>query len=163
MSARSTGLLCLAVAVAAISLVAAGCGGGDSASSASSGGSNLTKAEFINKAEAICDEEREKIVTEFNTYFARHKSSGKSEDELFADLIKEVLLPSVENDIKRLRALGTPAGEEERIDAFLSAQQRGVEEMSTLKTLPKGPAGEKYLEPASRLAKAYGIKHCAQS
>lgn len=171
LSARLIALLGMVIAAAAL---VAGCGGGGDNSSTSgnstsgnsssaSGGSTITKAVFIQKASAICEEERSKITKEFETYFQRHQGSGKSEEELLADLVKEVLIPSIQNDIDRLRKLGTPAGEESRVNAFLNAQQRAVDEMSKVKTLSQGPAGEKYLEPASRLAKAYGIRLCAQS
>jgi hypothetical protein len=146
----------------AIATIAAGCGGGSSSSSAGESSSSLTKEQFIAKASTICSADRGDIGKQFTTYIKQHQGQG-SQEEVFAGMMKAILLPNIEEDIAKLRALEPPPGDKARIEAFLDAQQKAVDEMSNVKRLSEGPAGERYLEPASRLAKAYGIKSCAQS
>lgn len=153
-------LLSLAIAIAA---AAVGCGGSGDDSSAADGASPLTKAAFIKKANAICGREREGTLAGFQTYLKQHQGSNLSEEELFADMMRVVLLPAVENDIAKLKELEPPAGNEARIEAFLVAQQKAVDGMSKVDRLSKGPSGERFFEPASQMAKAYGIDDCAQS
>jgi hypothetical protein len=164
-------LLSLAIAIAAL---AAGCGGGsgESSSGGSSGAggpsgagtssSSPTKAEFIKQANAICGHDKSNVANQFGAYLKQHQGQG-SKEEVFAGMMKAVLLPVIEQDIAKLRTLETPPDDRGRMEAFLAAQQRAVDAMSKLKRLSEGPAGEKYLESASRLAKAYGIEVCAQS
>lgn len=158
MAARSITFLSLAIAIAAL---AAGCGGGSSSSS-SEGGGSITKEQFIEKANAICEQDRGNLSKEFTAYLKQHQGK-ESGEEVLAGMMEALLLPRIEKDLAKLKQLETPPGDKEEIDAFLKAQQKAVNEMANLKRLPEGPAGEKYLEPASRLAKAYGIKVCAQS
>lgn len=159
MAARSMIFLCLAIAIAA---AAVGCGGSDEDSSAASD-SPLTKTEFIKQAEEVCNQARGNLSGAFTAYLKKHENSSLSKEEVFADMMQTVLLPTIEKGIEGLEELEPPPADKARIEAFLVAQQKGVDSMRNLKRLSEGPDGEKYLEPASTLARAYGIRACAQS
>jgi hypothetical protein len=153
----------IAVAIAAM---LSGCGGSGDDSSASGGGGAeggaLSKEEFIAKANKICERDKSAVPEGFTAYLKVHEGDGSSE-EVFAGMIKAILLPVIEKDIAKLEKLEAPPVDQDLIEEFLRLQQRGVKAMSKLDKLSEGPAGERYLEPASRIAKAYGIKVCAQS
>lgn len=159
MAARSVMFFSLTLALAAL---AAGCGGGSSSSSASAEDAVAAKERFIEEANKICEQDKSKVPEGFTAYLKQHEGKEPKE-EVFAGMIETVLLPVIEEDLARLKKLEAPPEDKKEIDEFLRLQQRGVTAMSKLNRLPEGPAGEKYLEPASRIAKAYGIKFCAQS
>lgn len=123
--------------------------------------SALSKAQFVKKANAICRREREELLTGLGTYFNEHKSKGKSPAETFADANRAVYLPIIEADIAKIRALGAPDGDEEEIEAFLEAQQEGVEELGEQKEVKSRFQIEAIFKPAGDLAREYGLKDCA--
>jgi hypothetical protein len=169
-AARSTMLLALTMAIAA---VAAGCGsgGGDSSSSEASSStaagsslktSSLSKAEFVKKANAICVHERGDILAKFDAYFKQHKGE-KGTEEVFADMIHVVLLPSIERDIAKIRALGAPEGDEASVELFLAEQQKAIETVAKAKRISEEEPLSRYFEAPSKLARAYGLEGCTQS
>jgi hypothetical protein len=168
-------LLSLVMAIAALG---AGCGSGGSDSSSSEGAfsttggstaggtsvktSSLSKDEFVKQANAICERERKNILTEFDAYFAKHKGE-KEAAQVFADMIHVVLLPTVENDIAKIRALGAPEGDEAEIELFLEEQQKAVEAAAKAKRISDEEPLSTYFEGPTKLARAYGLEGCTQS
>jgi hypothetical protein len=159
LASRSIVLFCLATAFATAVIV--GCGGGDDSSS-SGEGALAAKERFIEEANKICEQDKSKVPEQFTAYLKQHQGDG-SKEEVFAGMIKTVLLPVIAEDISKLKELDAPPEDKSEIEEFLRLQQKAVVAMAKLKRLSEGPAGERYLEPPSRIAKAYGIKVCAQS
>src|ERR1700741_4109911 len=99
----------LAVAVAVFAAV--GCGGGSTVPT-----SSLSKEAFVKKADAICTKGRERMEKGFAIYLRKNKKSiialrhpSKADYE---GLIGGVLIPNLEREIKEIRALGAPSGDE---------------------------------------------------
>lgn len=134
-----------AVAIAIVAVTAVGCGGGsDSTSSSSSAGggtsssaeggsSSLSKEEFVKQANAACLEARENSFAKIAAYEQHHRSQGLPQPILTQNAVRAVLLSTIEAEIPALRALGAPAGEEEKVEAMLAAQQAALEKAQKLR------------------------------
>jgi alkanesulfonate monooxygenase SsuD/methylene tetrahydromethanopterin reductase-like flavin-dependent oxidoreductase (luciferase family) len=170
MFARSM-LFLLIAAVAAAFVV--GCGGGsdDSSTTAAAGGqtiatSSLSKEEFIKKAEAACQRAGEDTFEQVLLYLQGHeKKNATRADEaaLFAQMTKAVVIPVVETKIAAIRKLGAPSGDEEEVQAFLSAQEEEIAELSKLTHIVSRFQMERYFTPSTKLGIEYGLDECTNS
>jgi hypothetical protein len=162
----------LAAALGA-AVLAAGCGSSDSSSETSETSSekptpakivvetgSLSKSQFIEKADAICQEGTKEWEQRFGNYLkGRNTGKTKSEQEATAaTIVNTIIIPTFEKEIERVSALGAPSGDEKQVTAVLVALQQGANEgsadpvafISTAKTLTK----------ASKLGQAYGFSSC---
>jgi hypothetical protein len=164
----------LSLAALGFSLVLAlgGCGGNDGGGSsqttaqATSGSTEsqaqpLSKAEFIKLGNAICIETKERSTIAYREYSRENTipSSGPGLATKAADLISTAFAPIYEKQIEEIGALGTPNGDEEEVDAILSAMQQGVE--GAKKQPLAFIRGATSLNRASKLAVAYGLTDCS--
>lgn len=134
-------------------LVVAGCGGGASTESAGA----ITKAEFISQADAICSESNQAMESDVQATFGGGAHPGKAEEKAF---VTDSVVPSIEGDLEKIRALPQPAGDEAAINQFLSDAEKGAAEA---KKDPEGfPKSAPTLQKASGEAAAYGLKVCGQ-
>lgn len=153
----------VATLVAGIALFAAGCGGGDdsttdSGASGASGASGVSgaapdKAAFIKQADAICSAGDDKIE-------AAQKSLGLSGQPSTAEAAKfatDTIVPTIQDELDQLSDLTPPEGDEEQVDAVISAAQDGLD------AVEKDPASiidGKQFTDANKLADAYGFQSC---
>jgi hypothetical protein len=141
------------IAVAfAIALLLAGCGGGGSGS----GSSELSKAEFIEQADAICtkaDKTQSAALAKATKEVTGNVSSVANQKHL----VVSAGLPPVQQEAEEIAGLGAPKSDEGEINAFVEAIEGGVEESE------KDPSK---LEPAfaeaNELGAKYGFKACAE-
>ncbi len=170
----------ISAGVLAIAILAAGCGGGsgdNSGDGSSNGGgsgsggggattvttSSISKAEFIKQATEICHREREDFITRLATYVQSHPNKGKSSSEFFADSMRAVLLPTIEKELAEIRELGAPAGDEAQIEAFLEAEQQGVNVAKKQKSIKGRFDLERHFVQGAKIAKAYGFPDCGNN
>ncbi len=143
----------LAVAVIAAS-IAAGCGGdsGDDANSPS-------KAVFIKKADAVCQKGTARMQRAFLSFLNKHKDLKRPSKSEYEKLVGALLVPSVEKEVKELRALAAPSGDEDAVDAIIGALEEGIE---TAEANPAAVANssDAIFGIASRLAGEYGLETC---
>ena len=153
----------------AIALPVAGCGGDGTEGEATSAGdrgavraSSLTKAQFIKRADAICAAGRKRWETEFGAYLDRNsKSLGAALRDHAPKIINTIFVPAYQGQIDRTRSLGAPSGDGEEVGSILAAMQRVVDEAGEQPR--KFMRGTDPFAGASRLAKAYGFKVCAEA
>ncbi len=113
------GILAVLVGALAIGAVAVGCGGGGSP----------TKAEFIERADAICQMREEERQAGFLA--APQPGSNASPREigvLQKRLITTVVLPSIQAEFEELADLNAPSGEEAKVGAIIEAYGEIVKE-----------------------------------
>ncbi|HSR95400.1 MAG TPA: hypothetical protein VLK56_11095 [Solirubrobacterales bacterium] len=165
-------ILCLA-AIALGALAWTGCGGGSSGTASTSTSSKtasttsraiptssrtvptatMSRAEFVNRVEAICSRGRLRGLRFQPT------PKGTSESAAMAQAIESTLLPSLQGVVDQVYALGAPAAEKAQTEAFLDALQHavtGAEELDQL-TLE---ALEGLLGPAGKIAQRDGLQTC---
>jgi hypothetical protein len=158
LSHRLIALLCGACALA---LFAAGCGGGgDNTSSTAS----LTKAQFIKKADGICESAEEKLESEFESFAKQHNLSEKQPptQKESAEAAETILLPSIEGQVEDIRALGAPSGEEQKVEELLAAVEAGVEKGKQDPVAFIEEEGDNPLNKANKMAREYGLKVCGR-
>jgi hypothetical protein len=153
------GPIALIAAVVAAAMLVAGCGGGDDSSSSSS----ISKEEFIAKADAICKKSNEQMEAEIFKYLRQNRVKGSLRKPSVEDnekFIVAVLIPNLEREIKELKALGVPSGDEEKIDAMISALEEGLETAKNEPETVAAGSSDIVFGIASRLAGEYGLETC---
>jgi len=150
-------VLALLAAVAAIAMIAAGCGSSDDDSSA------LTKAEFVKQGNAICAKGNKEIEGEFEGFAKEHNLSGDKEPskEVLGEAAEDIVIPSVNVQVEELRELEAPSGEEDQVDEILTAAEEaletGEEDPVALTNEDEDPFAK-----ANKLAQDYGLARCGE-
>lgn len=108
----------------ALILALDGCGSGGGAESTTA----LTKAQFLKKGNAICAKGGEEINEAYEEFSRKHVAGGKTPSEAVLDeAAAEIVLPVREREVRLLRALGAPSGQEQHVDVMLTAWEAGIE------------------------------------
>jgi hypothetical protein len=149
---------------AAIAIAVSGCGGGSDGDEITA--SSLSKAEFIRKADAICAKGQRQVERNFGAFAKKTKLDVKQvaknpTKEQVNGLVNTVLIPVIEEEVAKIRALGAPAGDEDKIEAMLDATEEGI---PTAEDLPRTVLEQTGVAfgVGSRLAKEYGLTVCGQ-
>ena len=145
----------IAAVAMVIALVVVGCGGGDDSSS----GNSISKEEFIAKADAVCKKGTERMQAAIAGVLKNQPNITKVTKGEQEKIVATVMVPSVSREVKELRALGVPDGDDEKVDAMITALEEGVE------TAERDPAAvtkssDAIFGIASRIAGEYGAVGC---
>lgn len=154
---KKASLVVLALAAA----IVAGCGDSDDSGSETTEATvTLTKAEFIKQGDAICEEANEQNETEAEE-FAEDNGFTLEEatDEQLEEAITEVLVPSLNQQVEDIAALGAPQGDEEQVEKIVVSLEGGAGE---IEDEPSRAFEGEPLKESSRLAKDYGFEVCGQ-
>ncbi len=151
-------LTSLAACALAIGLIAAGCGSSNDNSTSTS---SLTKAQWIAKADAICQQGNQEINTAGKQLFGNQQAPpSQADQEKFAS---DTLVPNIQKQIDDIRALGAPSGDEDQVNAILDAAQKGVDQAKANPSLlTEQGSGQDPFAGANKLATQYGMKVCGQ-
>jgi len=135
------GLLCVVAALAG-GLLIAGCGGGDD--------ETLTKEEYIQRADQICQEGNDEI-------------EAAAEDVELQDLTKfitETVVPKTEEQIAKIRELPIPEGDEQTLNSIYDRVEEAIQKFKddpgSLADLASGNIAPGVEEDS----RAYGFKVC---
>lgn len=149
-------------------LALGGCGEDSADSTATVTTSQLTKAQFIERADALCLRETNRALEQgIGSYIAREApGSGKSEADVRNEAIIAVLLPALERQVAQVRQLGAPVGDEEQVEAILTTMQSSIDaarkDPPTAKDVRvAGVELRNKFVPLDRLGRAYGFDSCA--
>lgn len=171
----STGKISFGIGAAAVALLLAGCGG---SGTGTTGGATtsathhvtvhtaaLTKAQFVDRADAICAAGRRLAKAEFTAYLKSHRELYEASItelvEHAPELVDVVLVPAYQREIDRIEALGAPKGEERAVRSILVAMQRSLDEGSKQ---PRRFLGvNRPFIGAAGLARAYGLVSCVET
>ncbi len=151
--------IALLAALAAISMIVAGCGGGDSTDSTSS----LTKAAFIKQGNAICAEGNKEIEEGFEEFAEENnlpKNKRPSKAQL-TEVVEEVVLPAVEDQVESIRDLGLPSESSKEADEVVKAAEAGVEKAEEDPSSLASEKGDPFAE-ANKLARKFGLTTCGE-
>lgn len=111
--------------VLAALLALAGCGSGSGTAESTS---SLTKAQFLKQGNAICAKGGRQINEAYEAFSRKHVAGGKTPSEALLDeAAAEIVLPVRKREVRLLRALGAPSGQEEHVDEMLTAWEEGIE------------------------------------
>src|SRR4051794_1795795 len=136
-------------AVLAFGAIAAGCGSsGDDSST-----SDLTKAEWIAKADSICQQGNQTINQAAQQQFGNQKPTA-AEVQQFAT---GTALPNTQSQVDQIKALGAPSGDEDQVNKILDTVQADID-----KAKSAGDIESSTFDDGNALAKQYGLKVCGQ-
>jgi hypothetical protein len=143
------------IAVALLMLgVGVGCGGGSGDTT-----SDITKAQFVKKADAICADFSDKRAAaaekEFNSKLADAGKLTSEVKELGEKLLDESILPLLKEQQEELESLGAPAGDEETVEAMMENMGKALGEMEEA-DFQEVIAGDQ-LDPFESEAEKYGM------
>lgn len=168
------GLALIGLVAALVALV--GCGGSDSSSSgttaAASSGEPLTKAEFVERADAICEDrapEREALQEQAQELAEEINAGDDQAPEELADLLVEAA-DHAEQEFSELRALVPPSSDATRVNSMLYAAgsqvaltREGAEDLRNgdFEAFTEVTENSSEIKDrASRIARAYGMEVC---
>jgi hypothetical protein len=155
----STRAFCAMIAVV-VAILVAGCGGGDDDSVNVETGS-LSKAEFIRRADVICQNARTHFTKEYRLFVGSKVSNfSKANEKRFQqEAVDTVVIPNFEKDVDEISALGAPEKDKQAVAGFLIALQQRLDK---LHEKPSELSNDVFDRPA-KLARAYGLTGCANS
>jgi hypothetical protein len=142
--------------VATLIAIAVGCG---EDSDNSSGNSPMSKAEFVKRANAVCEKARSTVKEEVEVFLERQRSD-KPTPVLYADLTHLVLLPAVEREMEAIRYLRIPPKEVKPIDAILDVAEPVVDELANTSRIASLEVVKREFAEARKQYSAYGLNSC---
>jgi hypothetical protein len=148
----------VASAVGCLLVALVGCGGGDSEDEdfAPVVAEPLSKVEFLRQADEICFSSETRIEAAADDLLGEQGGPDPAEVERIA---LSVAVPALEAEVRAIRALGAPEGDEAEVEAILEATERGIAEIEAdPRGLADGPPPG--LREAQRLAERYGSSQC---
>jgi hypothetical protein len=165
----------IAIAVAALFLLGlVGCGGGGgtnsqasvTSSTVASGGeatsseATLTKAEWVERGNEVCNELIDKKSRGMEAFYKARGVGGTPNQHQREAMNAAVVLPNVQERIDELEALPVPPGQEGKIRAILRSMEQGIHETEAH---PENLAEPKQPIPfaeSEHLAGGYGLLFC---
>lgn len=140
-------------------ILAAGCGGGDESTDdgfAPGVSQPIAKLEFLAEADRICASTNARIEAAADGLVTTGHDPPPGE---VRRIVIGVVIPALEAEVRAIRALGAPAGDEGRVEAIVAATERGITQVrSDPVAVLDGPPPA--LREAGRLARAYGSQKC---
>jgi hypothetical protein len=150
------GTIAIAVALALAALVVSGCGGGGDSSTATV---SVSKAAFIKKVDTVCKKGTERMQKAILDFLKQHRNVQRPNKAQSEKLVGTAIVPSVETELKELKALEAPEGDEDRVNAIISALEEGLE---TAENNPEAvvASSDAVFGISGRLAGEYGAEVC---
>ena len=144
--------------VLALGLVAlAGCGGDDSENEDFSPvvADPLSKVEFLRQADQICFSSESRVEAAADDLLGQSEPDPAEVERIALN----IAVPALEAEVRAIRALGAPEGDEAEVEAILKATERGIAEIEAdPRGLADGPPSG--LREAQKLAERYGSQEC---
>jgi hypothetical protein len=156
----------IALACASLALVVAGCGGGDDSSSTTTtsstsagttdttGGTPLTKDEFIAQADAIC-------AAGDKTIDAAGQALGQNpSEEQITQAISETVVPTISGEFDAIEELTPPEGDEDTIGELIASGRAAIEEIEANPDRAFAAGQDSPFAEVNQMAQDYGLKDC---
>jgi hypothetical protein len=108
-----------------IAVLVGGCGEGSEASS------TLTKAEFVEQADAVCAKRKKEWQDAVVSYEKAVRAKGAQEKpavqrEIADELMRDSMLPALDDQLEQLEELGAPEGSDTQVEKMLQALSGGI-------------------------------------
>jgi hypothetical protein len=143
-------------------LLVAGCGSSSSTTATTTTTAAISKAEFVVKGNAICVAGNKRQELEYTAFGKKHGFSEKAEPTKAqqTELVNAVFIPSIQNQIDSVKALGAPSGEEQKVSSALTASQEALNKVKAKPELLFGKTSP--FKAAGEQLHALGLTKCAK-
>jgi hypothetical protein len=112
--------------------------------------------EFLAQADRICASTNARVEAAADGLVTTGEDPPPAE---VRRAIVGVVIPALEAEVRAIRALGAPAGDEAEVEAIIAATEAGIDEIrADPVAVLDGPPPS--LRVAGRLARAYGSQSC---
>lgn len=156
--ARVRRALTTAAALGAIALVGAGCGGGGGGGGTTTSTGPLSKSDYITRGDTIC-----KLGTLAIGQAGRERFGTSNPNRQQAiQFGQDVVVPSLEDTLRKLRALKPPAGDESQTAAIYDSLEKSINQLKQNPELFVESNLGGAFDEANSLAQRYGFKQCGQ-
>jgi hypothetical protein len=157
-------------AVLAVLVAASGCGsssGDDSTANAALANVPL-KETFVKQGDAICAKGRKEVQTKFAAFLKKEgikgigPGGGESPAEIKAheiELVETIGIPALDKQLKELKALGAPKGEEEKVEEYFEAAEEALEKGEAEPQLLFSKVPQTFAK-ADKIAQELGFEVC---
>ena len=139
----------------AIVFAATGCGSSKKSSTGSSAAPAITKAEFLAKGNAICQQGNVARTKAGNAL-----GNNPSRKQIL-DYVTKSFIPGIQSTIDQLRALGAPAGDQAKVTGMLNLAQADLDKLKAKPILLANGPG--LFHNFAVRAHAYGLTQCAKN
>ncbi len=146
-----------------------GCGSDDndvqngSASAAAVETGSLSKEQFIQRVDSMCKETQGELLSGVASITSERSgdTSPDAEQKATEELATAVVVPAADTLISRVQAIGAPSGDEQQVQAFLTALEadRAYAEEDPLKAVDRLTPYAK----AIQAAESYGLTGCVEA
>lgn len=145
-------VLGLAGLVAVLALIAGGCGSGSDSTT------TVTKAQFVKKVDALCEEREKERSDKVNAIASSLKSGEKLSNGQQTKMVETIIFPSYAKMIQNVESIDPPAGDEAKINEIIKAMEKA---QNKVEADPRQAVFSVVMfEEANGLATKYGLKHC---
>jgi len=119
----------------------------------------ISKDEFITKGDAICVAGDAATSAKIAKAFPDLAKSNKAPSKADQKKIVKILVAGINDEIKKLKKLGIPSGDEQQVNAIYAAVKK---EIAAVKKHPSSLFSGDPLNQSSALASSYGFQRCGQ-
>ena len=135
-----------------------GCGGGEGDTTYAAGVSRpIAKVQFLREADRICASTNARIEAAGDDLIGGRSDPPPAEVKR---VVIGVAIPALEAEVRAIRALGAPQGDEQAVDAIVATTEEGIDEIRAdpVGAVDRGPPAA--LRRAAKLSRAYGSQEC---
>jgi len=145
-------VLMLAGLVAVLALIAGGCGGGGSDTT------SLTKAQFVKKVDALCEEREKERTNKVSAIASGLKPGQRLSNAQQTKMVETIIFPSYAKMIENVESFEAPTGDEAKVSEIVKAMEKA---QNKVEADPRQAVFSVVMfEEANGLATKYGLKHC---
>jgi hypothetical protein len=156
-------LFLILASVAALAVVASGCGSDDAADTTGTAEVEVTKTQSIKQADAACSKQNEALSKHFGEFSLENPiKNGQPTKAQGLEFSEEYFIPYVEDRIRLLQNVDVPAGDQKELEAIVVATEDGLERMEknveANRTSSQDPLGR-----AEAMSRKFGFTVCGET
>lgn len=140
-------------------LLAAACGAVATSACGDGSSKGVSKAEYLGRASRVCQEGNQALTKASDEVFAEVPPGQKLSQPQIEEFVRTTVIPTLRDQIERLRAIPAPKGRQGQVDRIYDALDKGLGELE--RAPGKLSDGSNVFAEAEALAKQYGLSVCA--
>jgi hypothetical protein len=152
-SSKWGGSIAVPASVLVLALIAGGCGGGGDSTTQTA----QDKVVFLEKADAICAQGNKELEKANDEAFGDEPGSAAKVEKF----VQAELVPKVQAQVNKIRALDVPAGDEKVVEEMLDVAQSDIDRAKSEPNLLV--QNQPLFEDANALASEYGLTECGST